>query len=160
MADSLVSRKENNQAAPMHHSSRKELGELVSNLFSGWLDLPYEHSHFQDLEPKIEMSENENDVTVTAEMPGIDKQDIDLEISADGYLTLSGEKKEEKKQKGKGSYFSEISYGSFRRTIPLPWDLRFDGAEADFKNGVLTVMIPKSQEAKGRKKKISIADKQ
>ena len=56
----------------------------------------------------------------------------------------------------KGSYFSEFSYGSFKRTVALPWDLRFDDAAAEFDNGVLTVIIPKSQDEKGKKRKIEI----
>ncbi len=161
MSDSLITRKENSHNTPMHYGYRKDLSDLVNSFFNNWLDLPAtpEISALKNLEPKIEVSENDNDVTVSAEVPGISEKDIDLEVSSDGYLTISGEKKHEKKEKGKGSYFSEISYGSFKRTIPLPWDLKFDDAKADFENGLLKVYIPKSTEEKSRKKKISISKK-
>ena len=159
MSDSLITRKEHSHNTPLHYGYRKDLSDLVSNIFNGWLDAPFDNAPLKSLEPKIEVAENENDVTVSAEMPGISEKDMDLEISSDGYLVLSGEKKQEKKERGKGSYFSEISYGSFKRTIPLPWDLKFDEAKADFENGVLKVFIPKSQDEKGRKKKIAINKK-
>ena len=159
MSDSIITRKEHSHNTPLHYGYRKDLSDLVSNIFNGWLDAPFDNAPLKSLEPKIEVAENENDVTVSAEMPGISEKDMDLEISSDGYLVLSGEKKQEKKEHGKGSYFSEISYGSFKRTIPLPWDLKFDEAKADFENGVLKVFIPKSQDEKGRKKKIAINKK-
>ena len=59
----------------------------------------------------------------------------------------------------KNSYFSEISYGSFSRTIPLPWDLKYNDATAEFNNGVLSINIPKSSDEQGKKKKISITHK-
>ncbi len=113
----------------------------------------------KSLSPKVEVEEKDNSVVVCAEVPGMKEEDIDLEVSSDGYLTISGEKKQEKKENHKGSYFSEISYGSFKRTIPLPWDLNFDEAKADYKDGVLQVTFPKSQDEKGKKKKISITRK-
>lgn len=158
MSDSNIVRKENSHNAPTHFGYRKDFNDLVNNFFNGWFDLPLasENQSFKDIEPKVEISENENDVTVCAEVPGMSEKDIDLEVSSDGYLTISGEKKHEKKEKGKGSYFSEISYGSFKRTIPLPWELKFDDAKADFENGMLKVYIPKSTEEKERRKKIAI----
>ena len=121
--------------------------------------MPEEKNFIAKNEPKIEVRENEKEVTVRAEMPGMKEEDIDLELSSDGYLTISGEKKQERKEHGKGSYFSEFSYGSFKRTVALPWDLRFDDATAEFNNGVLNVVIPKSQDEKGKKRKIEITRK-
>ena len=105
------------------------------------------------------LKENEKEVVVRAEVPGLSESDIDLEISSDGYMTLSGEKKEQKEEHHKGKYFSEFSYGSFSRTIPLPYDLKYDDAKADFENGVLTVVVPKSEPAVSNKKKIAINKK-
>lgn len=62
-------------------------------------------------EPKLEVSEDENEVKVAAELPGMSEKDVDLEISADGYLTISGEKKQERKEHGKGSYFRNFLTG-------------------------------------------------
>ncbi len=156
MSDSLISRKEHGRNAPMRYGFNKDFNDLVNSFFNGWLDFPEERRFAAKNEPKIEVSENEKEVTVRAEVPGMKEDDIDLELSSDGYLTISGEKKQERKEEHKGSYFSEISYGSFSRTVPLPWDLKFDAAKADFENGVLTISVPKSSDEQGKKHKIAI----
>ena len=160
MSNDMINRKENHHNTPMRYGFNNEFGDLVNNLFGNMLDLPFETpSAIRQSMPKVEVEENENDVVVSAELPGIPENNIDLEVSSDGYLTISGEKKQEKKENHKGSYFSEFSYGSFKRTIPLPWDLKFDDAKADYKDGVLKVLFPKSQNEQGKKKKISITHK-
>lgn len=161
MSNSLINHKENGHNTPMHYGFRKDFNDLVNSFFNGWFDTPLsvENAALKTIEPKIEVSENEKDVAVRAEMPGMSDKDVDLEISSDGYLTISGEKKTEHKDNHNGSYFSEFSYGSFKRTVPLPWDLKFDDAKAQFENGVLEVSIPKSNNEQSRKKKISISHK-
>ena len=127
-----------------------------------WFDIPVDRrmlANSKQAEPKIELKEKENEVVVKAEIPGINEKDIDLEISSDGYITISGEKKEEHEEHHKGNYFSEISYGSFSRTIPLPTDLKFDNAKADFENGTLTITVPKAEPIESKKKKIEITHK-
>lgn len=114
---------------------------------------------FGDLEPKIDVVDNKDQVKVIAEMPGIDENDIDLKISEEGYLTISGEKQHSSESSSKNSYFSEISYGMFKRTIPLPWDLDYNMADADYENGVLTINIPKTQTEKQKLKKINLKKK-
>lgn len=114
------------------------------------------HPEFNNMEPKIEVSDNKNAVTVTAEMPGVNEKDIDLQISSDGYLTISGEKRHENKEETNGNYFSEIYYGQVSRTVPLPGDLNYDNADAEFNDGILRVSIPKAQIEKQKVKKISV----
>ena len=135
-----------------------------NNLFDvfDWFDIPVDRrmlANTKQAEPKIELKEKENEVVVKAEIPGINEKDIDLEISSDGYITISGEKKEEHEEHHKGNYFSEISYGSFSRTIPLPTDSKFDNAKADFENGTLTITVPKAEPIESKKKKIEITHK-
>ena len=156
MSDSLVSRKEHGHHAPLRCGFNKDFNDLLNGFFGNWLDLPEEKNFIAKNEPKIEVRENEKEVTVRAEMPGMKEEDIDLELSSDGYLTISGEKKQEHREEHKGSYFSEISYGTFSRTVPLPWELKFDDAKADFENVVLTVTVPKSSDEQGKKRKIAI----
>ncbi len=108
------------------------------------------------LQPKIDITENKNAVCVTAEIPGIKEEKLDLEISEDGYLVISGEKEQKSEKEGKNSYFSEISYGMFKRAVPLPFDLEYDMAEADYENGVLSITIPKSKVEKQKFKKINL----
>ena len=159
MSDSLITRKDHNHNMARRYNYQKDFNDLVTNFLNGWNDFPLENTALKSLEPKIEISENEKNVTVLAEMPGINEKDIDMEISSDGYLTISGEKKHESKEEKKGNYFSEISYGSFSRTIPLPWDLQYNEAKADYADGVLSIIIPKSTEEQCKKKKITITHK-
>ena len=130
-----------------------DFGSLM-NYFWNYTDMP--ESFTEDLEPKIQVTENKDAINISAELPGIDENDLDLQISANGYLTICGEKKNSNSSSSKDAYFSEISYGMFKRTIPLPWDLAFDNADATYKNGVLNVLIPKTQVEKQKFKKIAI----
>lgn len=113
-----------------------------------------------ELEPRMQVAETEDAVNITAELPGIDEKDLDLQISSDGYLSISGEKKNTYKGTEKDAYFTEISYGSFKRTLPLPWDLDYENAAAHYKNGILCVSIPKSPVEKQKFKKIEIKTSQ
>ena len=122
-----------------------------------WNFLDNSNSDFMELSPKIQVTEDKDAVKVTAEIPGIDEKDIDLKISADGMLSIGGEKKNKSEESIKDNYFSEISYGTFKRTIQLPWDLDYESTTAHYNNGVLTVSIPKSQNEKHKFKKISVA---
>ena len=110
-----------------------------------------------EMEPRIQVTETKEAVNVTAELPGIDEKNLDLQISSDGYLSLCGEKKNTFEKTDKDAYFSEISYGIFKRTIPLPWDLDYDKVAATYNNGVLNVSIPKSSEEKQKFKKIELS---
>lgn len=105
--------------------------------------------------PRLDLSENEKELKVSAELPGLDENDIQVSL-AQNVLTISGEKKEEKEDKGQNYYRMERSYGSFQRSIPLPCEVEGDKVEAAFKKGVLTVTLPKTAEAQKRTKKISI----
>lgn len=115
-----------------------------------------ESSSLGEWEPHIQIAESKEAVNITAELPGINEEDLDLQISSDGYLSLCGEKKNSCVSGDKDAYFSEISYGAFKRTIPLPWDLDYDNAVANYKNGVLSISIPKTPVEKQKFKKISI----
>src|SRR5207253_3724500 len=94
--------------------------------------------------PQIEIGDTDKEVRITAELRGLDEKDVSLEI-ANGVLSISGEKKSESEDKARR--FSERYYGRFERRIPLD-DVEEDKVSAAFKNGVLTVTVPKSTEAK------------
>jgi HSP20 family protein len=102
--------------------------------------------------PKIELSETDKAVTVSAELPGMNEKDVQVEI-ANGVLSIRGEKKSERNDESK--FFSERYYGSFQRQIPLE-GVQEDKAEASFRNGVLTVSVPKSEQASQNVKRIAI----
>lgn len=105
MSDSLITRKEHSHNTPLHYGYRKDFNDLLNSFFNGWLELPAESAVLRNMEPKIEVAENENDVTVCAELPGISEKDVDLEISSDGYLTLSGKNARRKKNIPKAAIF-------------------------------------------------------
>ena len=96
--------------------------------------------------PRLDVTEDAKAVTVTAELPGLSEKEIDLSLSGDT-LTIRGEKKEEKEDKNRNYYYSERSYGTFMRSIPLPRQVETDKVSASFKKGVLTITLPKTAAA-------------
>jgi len=99
--------------------------------------------------PSVEVSEAEHEVRINAEVPGMSEKDIELLVE-DGVLTLRGERKSETEDKDRG--YSERYYGRFERRIALPSGVDHNAAKADFKDGVLTVTLPKTEEAeRGRR---------
>lgn len=105
--------------------------------------------------PRTDIAETDSLLEVSVELPGIDRQDVDISLT-DNTLTIKGEKKSEREENKKGYHLSERSYGSFYRSIPLPSGVDTDKANAEFKNGVLTVTLPKIEEALSRVKKIEV----
>ncbi|MFQ5955202.1 MAG: Hsp20/alpha crystallin family protein [Kiloniellales bacterium] len=105
--------------------------------------------------PSVDLSETDKAYEVTAELPGMDEKDIELLLS-DDVLTIKGEKKEEKEERKKEYYHSERRYGSFTRSFRLPEDIDQGKISASFKNGVLTVTLPKTSEARRKVKRISV----
>jgi HSP20 family protein len=105
--------------------------------------------------PSVDIFEENNSVTVKAEMPGVKKEDLDVNVTEDA-ITISGEKKKEEKIEEKDYYRYERSYGSFSRTLPLPAGVQSGKAKARFKDGVLEIKVPKSPAAVKKEKKIPI----
>ncbi|HKG83434.1 MAG TPA: Hsp20/alpha crystallin family protein [Beijerinckiaceae bacterium] len=103
--------------------------------------------------PSVEVNASENDVRVAAELPGMDDKDVEVFVDND-VLTIRGEKKAETEDQGRR--FSERYYGRFERSLALPFEVDEAKAEASFKNGVLTVTLPKSATAKDTAKRIAI----
>jgi HSP20 family protein len=104
---------------------------------------------------RLDVKETDKAVEVHAELPGVDEKDVQLEL-ADNVLTIKGEKKQDKQEQDKGYYLVERAYGSFMRRVPLPVEVDEDKVEARFKNGVLTVILPKSPTVEAKTRKIEI----
>lgn len=102
-----------------------------------------------------DVTETDKNVKVSIELPGMTQDDIDISLSSEA-MTIRGEKKIEHEEERKGVYMSERSYGSFYRTVPLPAGVDADKADATFKNGVLTVVLPKTPEAMAKIKHIPV----
>jgi HSP20 family protein len=109
------------------------------------------------LAPKIDIAESKDAIDLTAELPGVDEKDVDVTL-ADGMLTIRGEKKSERDEtdKEKNWHVVERSYGSFSRTISLPFDPDSAKVEAKFDKGVLHVHLPKPAEVAKKQQKIEI----
>ena len=105
--------------------------------------------------PAVDISETDKAYEITAELPGMDERNIEVNV-ANGGLTIKGEKKDEKEEKKKDYYLSERRYGSFERYFTLPESVDADKIEAAFKNGVLKVTLPKKPEAQKPTKKIEV----
>lgn len=104
--------------------------------------------------PPIEITEQDGHLMIEAELPGVKKEDVKVELSPEG-LQISGERKREQEERRGGLYRSERSYGSFVRTIPIPDDARIEEATATFEDGVLKVSLP-IPEATQRRREIPI----
>lgn len=134
---------------------QQQMNELFQQFHSSFGLAPWSEDLAGTWAPMVNVSENENEVKISAELPGLDEKNIDVSISRNA-LILRGEKSEEEEEKGRNMYRMERKYGSFHREIPLPADVIADKAEASFKKGVLMVRLPKSKEAQKESKKIKI----
>ena len=105
--------------------------------------------------PALDMTETNDAVDVTAELPGVDPKDVDISVVGDT-LTIKGEKKTEKETKEKDFYCAERSYGAFARTVELPFEIDAAKVEANFDKGVLKVHVAKPPSAKKEVKKIAV----
>ena len=105
--------------------------------------------------PRIDIFEEDSDVVVKAELPGMKKEDIDVKLT-ENTITISGEKRKEEKVEKKDFYRMERSYGSFARAFSLPSEVQADRAKAQFKDGILEIRLPKSEEAKQKEKRVPI----
>jgi len=132
---------------------REEMDRLFQDVFGGGLPTAGQLRHRV---PAIDLAETETDVVLTAELPGVDKKDLSLEVLPDA-LTLSAKTSREKEEKGETFYRRECSWGEFRRVIPLPAEVKAEGAKATLRDGVLKVTLPKTETAKAQQpKKIEI----
>lgn len=105
--------------------------------------------------PAVDLYEGEEEVVVKAEVPGMDKENLKIDLT-DSMLTISGEKKKEEDVKEEAYSYSERSYGSFTRSLQLPCAVKSEKAKATFKNGILEVKLPKTEEAKKRHTTVKI----
>lgn len=104
--------------------------------------------------PAIEVSETENEVAVRVEIPGVKPENIDVEVVSN-ILTVSGEVREEKRDKEANVHRTEFRYGRFLRRIPLPTEVKSDNAKAEFHDGILELKLPKAEESKRKRIKVT-----
>jgi HSP20 family protein len=122
----------------------RRMNEEMDRMFGGFGFDPWTSGRGESwaFSPPIEVYEHKGKLTVRAELPGLSKDDLKVEVTDEG-LVISGERRNEDEQRGEGFYRSERSYGRFQRVIPLPDDVKdVDSAQAKFENGVLEVSLP------------------
>lgn len=148
---------------------RREMDELFDSFARGlerpsWWSrgkaTPMAGGDFALADVRIEVNETDEAYEVVAELPGLDEKDIEVEV-VNGMLTIKGEKtaEREEKEKEKNCYFSERSYGAFRRSFRIPEDVDQEKISADFSKGVLTVKLPKMPETQSKPQKINVKAK-
>ena len=108
-----------------------------------------------EISPSVDILTEGDDIVVKAELPGMKKENVDVHLTEDT-ITISGEKEKEEKVEKKDYYRYESSYGSFNRSFSLPAEVQAEKASAKFKDGVLEIRIPKTEEAKKKEKKLMI----
>jgi HSP20 family protein len=138
-------------------SLHKEMDRLFEDFWKGsgpsaFMTQPWQYN---SLNPHIDETEDEKAFHVKVELPGMDKDDVDVSLSS-GVLTIRGEKKREDEEKGKNFYRKERSFGSFRRSLPIPVDVDEAKVEAKFDKGILYIELPKTEDAMKKVKHISI----
>ena len=138
-------------------SLHKEMDRLFEDFWKGsgshsFMARPWNRG---ELTPRIDETEDEKAFHVKVELPGMDHDNVDITLSG-GVLTIRGEKKREEEEKGKDYYRSERSFGSFRRSLPIPVDVDESKIEAKFDKGILLIELPKTREAQEKIKHIEI----
>lgn len=105
--------------------------------------------------PSLEVQEDENQFNLHLDIPGMERKDLDISVTGNT-LTIKGERKTEEKKKEKGYFYSERRYGSFQRSIELPSEVDADKIAANYKDGVLEVLVPKSEKSKPKQIKVDV----
>ena len=151
---------------PSFHSLRREVDRIFEDFDRGFFRMPFRRSGFDvapffrpeiswGTVPAVDIAEKDSTFEITAELPGLEASNVEVKL-ANGNLTIRGEKKDEKEEKKKDYYLSERHYGVFERSFQVPGTVDADKIAASFKNGVLTVTLPKTVEAQKSTKKIEV----
>jgi HSP20 family protein len=142
------------RAFSLFDQMRDEMDRMVEGYPFGRL-APWKEWKDMSFAPAIEIVEKAGALFVKADLPGLKKEDVKVEVTAEG-LTIAGERKEEKEEKTTGYFRTERLYGTFERFVPLPEGALVDKAEANFKDGVLEVKVPLGTIATPAPKKLTI----
>lgn len=146
-----------NPLAQLHH----EMDRLYETAFRGIGYSPFNSDFFTPLtaegllKPQVDIGATDKEYSITAEVPGVSENDVKVEISGNT-MTIHGEKKQETEQKNNNFYKVERSYGAFERVLSLPEDADQEEVEATFKNGVLSIKMPRKALPKSDLKQIEI----
>ncbi len=148
----LIKFKPTHELSHIENRLKKFFQDFDSPSFGDWGIKPFNSGAFT---PRVDVTEDNNNLYVHAEVPGVDKNDIKINIVGD-VLTISGEKKSEQKDESKNYYRIERNYGAFTRSFTLPAEVVTDKIAAEYNNGVLNITLPKTEEEKVVEKQIEI----
>ncbi|MBW2145868.1 MAG: Hsp20/alpha crystallin family protein [Deltaproteobacteria bacterium] len=130
----------------------REMDRMFGRFFGDWFS---SEPALGKWSPMVDLSETTDNLVVRVEVPGMSPKDIQISLVGNT-LSIKGEKKQEKKEKEENFYRVERSYGSFSRSISLPCDIEQDKVDAAYKDGILTITMPKSETAKAKEIKIDV----
>lgn len=140
---------------------RSDIDRLFDRLWRRWSRWGFGEPDFNPLSlaadrPALNLEETEDEVQVTAELPGLDPKDFAVELM-NGKLVIRGEKQSTREEKGRDSIYSERTFGAFNRSVLLPCEVDEKKVEAQYKNGVLNIRLPKTEAAKAKRIKVKVA---
>ncbi len=134
--------------------------QQINHLLDEWMHGQEHESLFPKLNtswtPAVELQETDTDIILKAEVPGMEAKDLDVEVSTD-VVAIAGEYKQEKEEQDQGFLRTEFRYGQFQRIVPLPVPVKNDQVKAEFKNGILTLTLPKVEAAKRNVVKVDLS---
>jgi HSP20 family protein len=134
-------------------SFRREMDRMFDRFFDG---LPASTgTGWQALTPAVDVDETDKEMVITAELPGVSDNDVEVSLVGD-VLTIKGEKKSEKEQKDGDSTYVERRFGSFARSVRLPFEVKDGQVDAQFKDGVLTITLPKPTDMQRSVRRIAV----
>ena len=131
---------------------QREMNRMFDGFFRGTNDEDYEISSWT---PAVDIAEHDDEYLVKVELPGVNKDEVKLTLE-NSILTIRGEKKQEKETKKENYHRVERSYGSFQRSFTLPAAVKADKIDASYKDGILTVALPKAEEAKPKQIEVKV----
>lgn len=129
----------------------------MNKWFENFFSRPFEIDFASSNLPAVDVYERDDKVIVKAELPGVKPEEVDISVSDGGTLTISGEKKFEDEVKREDYYRFESRYGRFSRSVELPSDVKAEEAKATYKDGLLKIELPKTENKKAKKIKIDIS---
>ena len=140
--------------APDFFGVQREINRLFDDFFRGGMQAE-EALGRSYWSPAVDIAERDNEYVVKVELPGVNKDDVKITLESN-ILTIRGEKKQEKEEKGENSHRLERSYGSFQRSFTLPTIVKNDKIDAVYRDGILTVTLPKAEEAKPKQIEVKV----
>jgi len=132
---------------------QREMNKMFNNFFRG--DIQDEDSAFMAWTPAVDIAEHDDEYLVKVELPGVNKEDVKITIESN-VLTIRGEKKQEKETKKENYHRVERNYGSFQRSFTLPSTVKSDKIDASYKDGILSISLPKAEEAKPKQIEVKV----